>query len=107
MHSTFQNPPALLEKQKEEWWPIIDWFNQRHGVNILPSESTFIPTFSENARETLRRHLLSYSFDAVQGFSFGIDSIKSLVLMCAVIDKKLTVNEAVNLSRLETNFQVK
>ena len=27
--------------------------------------------------------------------------------MCAVVDKKLTVEEAVNLSRLELNFQVK
>ena len=43
--------------------------------------------------------------DAVQGFVFGVDAIKSLVLMSAVVDKKLTVEQAVDISRLELNFQ--
>ena len=51
------------------------------------------------------RYLLSYNFEAVHGFTFGIDAIKSILLMCAVVDKRLTVTEAVNLSRLETTFQ--
>jgi len=98
-------PPALLQKQREEWLPIINWYAEKHNIDIQPSESTFVPSFSNNAREVIRRHLLSYSFDTLQGITFGIDSIKSLILMCAVVDKKLTVEEAVNLSRLELNFQ--
>ena len=43
--------------------------------------------------------------DAIQGFTFGVDAVKSLVLMAAVVDKKLTVEQAVNMSRLELNFQ--
>ena len=52
------------------------------------------------------RHLLSYNFEAVHGFTFGVDAIKSILLMCAVVDKRLTVEEAVRLSRLEVDFQV-
>ena len=52
------------------------------------------------------RHLLSYNFEAVHGFTFGVDAIKSILLMCAVVDKRITVEEAVRLSRLEVDFQV-
>ena len=44
--------------------------------------------------------------EAVHGFTFGIDAIKSILLMCAIVDKVLTVEEAVKLSRLEVDFQV-
>ena len=75
-------------------------------MDISPSVSITAPTFSTSARETIRKHLLSYSMDAIQGFSFGVDAIKSILLMSAVVEKKLTVNQAVQLARLETNFQI-
>ena len=49
---------------------------------------------------------LSYNFEAVHGFTFGIDAIKSLLLMTAIVDKKINVQEAVKLSRLEVDYQV-
>ena len=52
------------------------------------------------------RYLLSYNFEAVHGFTFGIDAIKSLLLMTAIADKKINVEEAVKLSRLEVDYQV-
>ena len=42
----------------------------------------------------------------VHGFTFGIDAIKSLLLMTAIADKKINVEEAVKLSRLEVDYQV-
>ena len=98
-------PEELLARQKAEWQPLIDWFNDRHNTDIKATESIAPPYLSSSTREAIRKHLLSYSMDAVQGFTFGIDSIKSLVLMCAVVDKKLTVEQAVDISRLELNFQ--
>ena len=49
---------------------------------------------------------MSYNFEAVHGFTFGIDAIKSVLLMTAIVDKKATVEDAVKLSRLEVEFQV-
>ena len=96
----------MLELQKKEWLPIIDWFAKRHNIEIEPSQSIFEPKFSKNARENIRKHLLSHSFDAMQGFTFGVDAIKSLLLMSALVEKQITVEKATNLARLETNFQV-
>lgn len=41
----------------------------------------------------------------INTISFGVDAIKSLILTLAVIDRKLTVSQAVKLSRLEIEFQ--
>ena len=100
------DPPALLEKQEKEWRPIIEWFCDRHSIDIQPSVSFTPPQFSSNAREVVRKYLLSHSMDAIQGFTFGADTLKSLVLMSAIVNKRLTVKEAVDLGRLETQFQV-
>jgi ATP synthase F1 complex assembly factor 2 len=99
------DPPGLLEKQEQDWRPIIDWFCERHSIEIEPSKSFMAPHFSPNARETVRKYLLSHSMDAIQGFTFGADSLKSLVIMSAIVNKRLTVEDAVNLGRLETQFQ--
>jgi hypothetical protein len=36
----------------------------------------------------------------VQGLSFGVDALKSLILSLAVVDRRLTVAEAVAITRL-------
>ena len=58
------------------------------------------PNLSQEHIDKLEKHLLSYNFEALQGISFGVDAIKSLILTLAVIDRKLTVSQAVKLSRL-------
>lgn len=98
-------PPELLQLQKNNWSPIINWFNQRYGVNIEPTLDISAPHIEQQDIQKLEKHLLSYNWNALQGISFGVDAIKSLILELAVIDRKITVNQAVKLSRLETDFQ--
>ena len=53
----------------------------------------------------MRKHLLSHDFESVQGIAFGVDAAKSLILVMAVVERRLTVEEAVRLSRLELEVQ--
>ena len=43
----------------------------------------------------------------LQGFAFAVDALKSILLTFATMENKLTVEEAVALSRLEVNVQVR
>ena len=54
-----------------------------------------------------RKYLLSHTMPCLHAFSFGVDAIKSLVLMSAVVERRLTVEEAVDLARLEVQVQVR
>lgn len=98
-------PPELLELQKNNWSPIIKWFNHRYGVNIEPTLDISAPHIDPKDVQKLEKHLLSYNWNALQGISFGVDAIKSLILQLAVLDRHLTVSQAVKLSRLELEFQ--
>lgn len=53
------------------------------------------------------KHLLSYNDTSMHGFVFAVDTIKSLILTLACVDKRITVEQAVALSRLEEEFQLK
>jgi chaperone required for assembly of F1-ATPase len=103
----FQEPESLLDLQISKWNPVIEWFSHRHDVKLIPSKNmSELPTIPKIDREKVRRQLLSYSFNAVQGFTFGVDALKSLILMSAIVEHKLSVEQAVQLARLETEFQV-
>ena len=41
--------------------------------------------------ETLGRYLTSHSWQALQGFAFGCDALKSLILTVACVERRLTV----------------
>jgi ATP synthase F1 complex assembly factor 2 len=84
----------LTQEQRENWGPVIDWFCQRYGVSLKPSMNmSETPKISDADREKIRRQLLSFNFNAVQGFSFGVDALKSIILMCAVVEHKLSVEQ--------------
>ena len=90
-----------------EWKPVIDWFCTRHNISIkLSTNMSETPIISAEDREKIRRQLLSYNFNAVQGFTFGVDALKSLILMSALVEHKISAEKAVLMARLETEFQV-
>ena len=49
---------------------------------------------------------MSYNQSCVHGFSLAVDALKSVVLATAVVDKRLSVDEAVAMARMELEFQV-
>lgn len=100
-----EKPDSLLSLQRQKWSPVIVWFNQRYGVSIEPTLDIVAPPVSERDKKVLEKHLLSYGYNALQGLSFGVDALKSLILSLAVVDRHLTVAEAVAITRLELQFQ--
>ncbi len=96
---------ALARRQEERWRPVVRWFSQWHGVQVEPSTSLLPPQISPEARGAVRKYLLSHSLPCLHALSFGTDAAKSLVLMCAVVERRLTVEEAVALARLEVELQ--
>ena len=64
------------------------------------------PHIIGDSRAAVRRYLLSLSLDALHGFASGVDALKSVVLMSGVVDKIISVEDAVKLARLELEVQV-
>lgn len=56
---------------------------------------------------TITKHLKSYNDEAMHGFVFAVDTLKSLLLAFACVDKHISVERAVHLARLEEEFQLR
>ncbi|XP_056286041.1 ATP synthase mitochondrial F1 complex assembly factor 2 [Pseudoliparis swirei] len=99
-------PHGLVELQKKEWDPVLHWMENRYNVTIGSSSSILGPEIPEATKETFRQHLNSYSFWSLTGLEYVITQLKSVVLSMGMIDRHLTVEQAVLLSRLEEEYQI-
>lgn len=99
-------PPGLVELQQVEWDPVMDWIEKRYNVVIGSSSSIMGPQIPEETKETFRQHLNSYNFWALTGLEYVITQLKSVILTFGMIDRYLTVEQAVLLSRLEEEYQI-
>ncbi|XP_034952118.1 ATP synthase mitochondrial F1 complex assembly factor 2 [Chelonus insularis] len=96
----------LYKLQVQRWDPIIQWFCDRYQVDIIKTKSISPPIIPANTKDILIRHISSFDSAALQGFMYGVDVLKSVILMLAVCDRYLNVEQAVSLSRLEEEFQI-
>ncbi|XP_069917751.1 ATP synthase mitochondrial F1 complex assembly factor 2 isoform X7 [Oryctolagus cuniculus] len=101
-----EEPETLVELQKNEWDPVIEWAENRYGVEIGSSTSIMGPSIPARTHEVLANHLASYNMWALQGIEFVVTQLKSMVLTLGLTDLHLTVEQAVLLSRLEEEYQI-
>ncbi|KAG9267679.1 ATP synthase mitochondrial F1 complex assembly factor 2 [Astyanax mexicanus] len=101
-----EEPPGLVELQKNEWDPVLEWIEKRYNVVIGSSYSIMGPQIPEETKDSFRQHLKSYNVWSLIGLEYVISQLKSVVLSLGLIDRHLTVEQAVLLSRLEEEYQI-
>lgn len=98
--------PELYDLQCQKWDPVLGWFCKWHQIELEPSMDIVSPEIPAPAMLSVYKHLHSHSRAALFGMQFAVESLKSLILAQAAMNRVLTVDEAVDLSRLETDFQI-
>lgn len=96
----------LYKLQSQKWDPIIQWFCDRYQVDITKTQSIKAPIIPLQTKITLMKYLLSYNYNAVQGFMYGVDILKSVIITMAASESVISTEEAVQHSRLEEEYQV-
>uniref|UniRef100_A0A1B0CJK9 Atp synthase mitochondrial f1 complex assembly factor 2 n=2 Tax=Lutzomyia longipalpis TaxID=7200 RepID=A0A1B0CJK9_LUTLO len=96
----------LAAVQAKEWDPVIAWFNERFGGNLKKSRDINTPHVSSETRMNVGKYLMSHRESALHGITYAVDSLKSVILTFAALDRFLTTERAVLLSRLEEEFQL-
>lgn len=99
-------PYGLVELQKNEWDPVLHWIENRYNVTIGSSSNILGPEIPEATKDMFRQHLNSYNFWSLTGLEYVITQLKSVVLSMGMIDRHLSVEQAVLLSRLEEEYQI-
>ncbi|KAJ0181986.1 hypothetical protein K1T71_002708 [Dendrolimus kikuchii] len=96
----------LQAVQRERWMPILEWFQKRFNVTQDISRDLQPPLVTTDTRAVLARHFLSYDFPALNALCFGVEALKSPILMLACVERRLEPKEAVLLARLEEEYQL-
>lgn len=68
------------------------------------ADAPFIP---DESRSRLTKFLLSHNFAALNGLWYGVEAVKSLLIVLATAGHYLDVENGVELTRLEQTFQTK
>ncbi|OWF49801.1 ATP synthase mitochondrial F1 complex assembly factor 2-like [Mizuhopecten yessoensis] len=98
-------PQDLAELQQKEWEPIMKWASDRYKVELCSTTGLQSLVIPANTRQTLEKYLIYNNEWALHGYQFGVEALKSLLLMLAVVHKQISVERAVYLSRLESQYQ--
>lgn len=98
-------PEELLEFQTKNWNPIVQWFADNFRCSVPVTKSVTIDAISEDTKNTLRKYFNSFNIWSLTGFLFATENLKSLILACALVNRHLSVVDAVKMSRIEENFQ--
>jgi len=102
-----EHPAEMVLLQERLWDPLLEWFCQTHNVSITATQTIIGPTVPEATVDKLTQLMISQRQESLYGFVFAVESLKSVILTLAVMDGTIGVEEAVNLSRLEVDYQTK
>ncbi|ALC39727.1 l-2-k14505 [Drosophila busckii] len=103
----YDDEQDLQELQHNEWDPLINWFNQRFETNLQKTLNITPPQITDADKMKIAKHFHSYDLETLHGYIFAVDTLKSIVLACAVMEQQITVEKAVALARLEEEYQIK
>jgi len=95
----------FIRIQQKNWDPVLEWFNERFDIELKSVVGICGVEIPVEAREAVRRYMLSHNIWTCQGFLFAVEALKSIILTIAAAERKITIQTAVNLSYLETDYQ--
>lgn len=98
-------PEELLKLQTNNLDPVVQWFADFFHCNVPVSQNVTLPEIDAKTRSILERYFKSFNLWSLVGFLFATENLKSLILSCALMNRQLSVEDAIQLSRIEENFQ--
>lgn len=98
-------PEELSHRQNQSWDPVVQWFAHFFRCKVPVTQNVNLPPIDSQSKETLTRYFKSFNIWSLTGFIFATENLKSMILACALINRQLSVEEAIQLSRVEENFQ--
>jgi chaperone required for assembly of F1-ATPase len=100
-----EEPPALVHKQEEAWQPLIAWAGERYDVALNVTAGIVAVEQPEHALATFRRVLEACDLFALTAFAGATGSAGSLVIALALMEGRLSADEATDAALLDELFQ--
>ncbi|HEX3808981.1 MAG TPA: ATP12 family protein [Rhizomicrobium sp.] len=100
-----ETPDALIARQREQWDPLLDWLEQRHGAPLAIGSGIHFVTQSDDALAALARAVRSHDDFQLAGLQNAASILGSLGLSLALADARLSAQDAFAAATLDETFQ--
>lgn len=101
-----QEPLALRERQQDLWDPWLDWAAKKFGARLATTTTMGSLDHPVDALENLRNEALNSESFMLTGLAHVTAMLGSAVLGFAMMDGKLSAQQAFDLSRVEEDWQI-
>lgn len=98
-------PPELRLRQEQAWGPLRAWAAEHHGVQLIAVSGIVPVEQSAEALEAMRQHAAALDDFRLDALSSAIPMLGSAVLGLAVERGRMSMEAALDLSRLDEIFQ--
>ncbi len=98
-------PQTLVARQAEDWDPLLDWLEQRHGARLATAQGIQFVEQPAEALMALEKAVWAHDDFALTGLSAASSVLGSLVLGLALLEGRLSAGEAFRLATLDEAFQ--
>jgi chaperone required for assembly of F1-ATPase len=100
-----EQPQALVQRQADQWSPMLNWAEDELGLAFLPTEG--INPQTQPPQTIAKVELIASGLDNfhLSALAFGAALFGSAILALAVLRGRLTGEQAYDLSRLDEAFQ--
>jgi len=95
----------LKNMQDEQWGPIQKWFEGRFKCELEVAHGFSLPKVPDQALQSVGNYLKSYDRGSLLALEQMCLAFKSIMISIMVIERKLDVEDALKLSRLENEYQ--
>ncbi|OAV96422.1 hypothetical protein PTTG_04010 [Puccinia triticina 1-1 BBBD Race 1] len=100
-------PRVLAEMQKTHWAPLLAWLQEAYQIDLKVHEDSIL--YCKQSPEThSKMRALVVRFDALKlaAFERAVHATKSFVIALALVEGRLTVEQASDASRVEVLSQI-
>ncbi|PLW17746.1 hypothetical protein PCANC_09082 [Puccinia coronata f. sp. avenae] len=100
-------PRVLVEMQQTHWMPLLEWLKKTHQIDLKVYHDSILFSKQSPATHSKLRSIVA-SFDPLKlaAFERAVHATKSFVIALALVEKRLTVDQASDASRVEVLSQI-
>jgi chaperone required for assembly of F1-ATPase len=99
-------PPALAERQRTVWQPLLDWLAERHGAALAVTETLAAPTHAPEALERIGAAVAAQDALGLAALHLATGALGSAVIALALADGRLDADAAFRAAHLDDLYQI-
>lgn len=100
-----EGPEDLVERQTRMWHPLIGWVADTFGATLLITHGVIPVSQPSEALDNLERVVAGYDVHVLTALQSAVAAMGSLVLGLALVEGRLTAEDAFAISQLDETYQ--